>query len=165
MDFTSATAAGLHFRKTIPGEARGVSLDADMVRLLLAIEEEKSLYQIAAEVDLDAASFKRALKKLLDQGLIEVVRKKRPLLGNAFFERLRIELARAVGPIAGLLLEEHAGRIPGAAAGGGIPPERAAELVEALAAEIPEESKRIAFQKAILPLLTPPAKPEPGGRR
>ncbi len=163
MDFTPTTAAGLHFRKTISGEDRGVSLDADMVRLLLAIEEEKSLYQIAAEVDLDAASFKRALKKLLDQGLIEVVRKRRPPLGKDFLERLRIELARAVGPIAGLLLEEHAARIPGAA--GGIPPERAAELVAALAAEIPEERKRVAFQKAILPLLTPPAGPGPGGRR
>lgn len=162
MDLTSTTAAGIRLRKTIRAGAEGVSLDADMIRLLLAIEGEKSLYRIAAEVDLDAASFKRALKKLLDQGLVEVVRAGRPLLGKAFFDRLQIELARAVGPIAALLLEEHMARIPGAE--GGIAPERAAELVESLAREIPAERKRIAFQKAILPLIHPHA-PEPGDRR
>ncbi|MEJ5359040.1 MAG: hypothetical protein WHT06_10225 [Desulfobacterales bacterium] len=162
MDLTSTSAAGIRLRKTIRAGAEGVTLDADMIRLLLSLEEEKSLYQLAAEVDLDAASFKRALKNLLEQGLVEAVRTGRPLLGKAFFERLQIELACAVGPIASLLLEEQLARTPGAERG--IPPERAAALVESLAREIPDERKRIAFQKAILPLLHPQP-PKPGAPR
>jgi len=57
MDFTSKSAAALYFRKKIRKDLQTVSLNADMIRLLLAIDERKSLYQIAVEVEMDAAAF------------------------------------------------------------------------------------------------------------
>jgi len=75
MDFTSKSAAALYFRKKIRKDLQTVSLNADMIRLLLAIDERKSLYQIAVEVEMDAAAFKKNLESLLEQGLIEAVPK------------------------------------------------------------------------------------------
>jgi len=58
MDFLSKTASSLFFRKIIRRDIRDIALDADMIRLLLTIDEQKSLYQIAAEVEMDSATFK-----------------------------------------------------------------------------------------------------------
>ncbi|MCK7511540.1 MAG: hypothetical protein MZV70_50860 [Desulfobacterales bacterium] len=68
MDFLSKSGASLCFRKRIRRDSQPVSLDADMIRLLLAIDERKSLYQIAAEVEMDAATFKTNLKQLARAG-------------------------------------------------------------------------------------------------
>jgi DNA-binding transcriptional regulator YhcF (GntR family) len=151
MDFTATTAAGLCFRKKIPKDLQTVSLDADMIRLLLAIDEHKSLYQIAAEVEMDAATFKKALRRLLEQGLLETVQKRAPLLGKSFLDAVRLNLSRAIGPMAQIVLEETVAEMnldPH-----GIALDQAAELVNHLALEISGEESRIRFQKAMLPLL------------
>jgi hypothetical protein len=59
-----------YFRKVIRKDNDQISLDADMIRLLIAIDENKSLYQIADEVDMRADTLKLNLEKLLQQGLI-----------------------------------------------------------------------------------------------
>jgi len=41
----------LYFRKKIRKDLQTVSLNADMIRLLLAIDERKSLYQISPKAD------------------------------------------------------------------------------------------------------------------
>jgi hypothetical protein len=72
MDFSSETAPGLYFRKKMDKAPQTVSLDADMIRLLIVIDEHKSLYQIAAEVEMDAATFKGP------SGLLERAHRNRP---------------------------------------------------------------------------------------
>jgi predicted transcriptional regulator len=151
MDFTATTAAGLCFRKKIPKDLQTVSLDADMIRLLLAIDEHKSLYQIAAEVEMDAAAFKKALRRLLEQGLLETVQKRAPLLGKSFLDAVRLNLSRAIGPMAQIVLEETVAEMK--LDPHGIALDQAAELVNHLALEISGEESRIRFQKAMLPLL------------
>jgi hypothetical protein len=151
MDFTSKTAPGLYFRKNIRKDLQTVSLDADMIRLLLVIDEHKSLYQIAAEVEMDAATFNKTLRRLLAQGLVESVQKNAPLLDKTFLHAVRLSLSRAIGPMAQLVLEETVAEMhldPAA-----IPVDQAADLVHHLALEIPDEQNRIQFQKAMIPLI------------
>lgn len=151
MDFTSKTAPGLYFRKNIRKDLQTVSLDADMIRLLLVIDEHKSLYQIAAEVEMDAATFKKTLQRLLAQGLVESVQKHAPLLDKTFLHTVRLSLSRAIGPMAQLVLEETVAEMHLDPAG--IPVDQAADLVHHLALEIPDEQNRIQFQKAMIPLI------------
>jgi DNA-binding transcriptional regulator YhcF (GntR family) len=152
MDFLSKSAAGLYFRKRIRKDLEPVSLDADMIRLLLAIDERKSLYQIAAEVEMDAATFKKNLKKLLEQGLIESVRKAAALVDNSFLPSVRMNLARIIGPMADIVVEDSVAELKLDAAG--IPVEQAAELINRVALEIPSEDGRIRFKKAMIAILT-----------
>lgn len=151
MEFTAKNAAGLYFRKKIPKDLQTVSLNADMIRLLLAIDERKSLYQIAAEVEMDASAFKKALRRLLEQGLLETVQKSISLLSKSFLDAVHLNLSRAIGPMAQIVLEETLAEMnldPR-----GIALDQAAELINHLSLEISSDENRIRFQKAILPLL------------
>jgi hypothetical protein len=151
MDFISKSAAGLYFRKRIRKDLEPVSLDADMIRLLLTIDEHKSLYQVAAEVEMDAAAFKKNLKKLLEQGLIEAVPKTAARVDKRFLPSLRMNLARVIGPMADIVVEDSVAELKLDAAA--IPVEQAAELINRVALEIPDEDGRIRFKKSMIAIL------------
>jgi hypothetical protein len=151
MDFTSKKAAALYFRKKIRKDLQTVSLNADMIRLLLAIDERKSLYQIAAEVEMDAAAFKKSLKSLLEQGLIEAVPKTTVQVDSGFLPSVRMNLARVIGPIADIVVDDSLAQLK--LDGASIALEQAAELINHMALEIPDEDSRIRFKKAMISIL------------
>ena len=140
-----------YFRKVIRNDNDQVSLDADMIRLLIAIDENKSLYQIAEEVDMGNATFKKALSKLLDQGLIAPVKKDISVLDQSFIETLRINLSRAIGPMAEILIEDMAADME--LTPSEIPVNQAAELIANLSQEVPDEENRMQFKKSMLAIL------------
>jgi len=152
MDLTSKTAPGLYFRKKMGKDPQTVSLDADMIRLLMVIAEHKSIYQIAAEVEMDAVTFKTTLQRLLEQGLIETVPKKIPLLDKTFLHTVRLNLSRVIGPMAQIILEDTVAEMS-LDPSSGIPVNQAADLINRLALEIPDEENRIAFKKAMIPII------------
>lgn len=151
MDFSSKTAPALYFRKKMGKAPQTVSLDADMIRLLLVIDEHKSIYQVAAEVEMDAATFKKTLQRLLEQGLIETVPRKAPLLDQTFLYTARLNLSRAIGPMAQIILEDTVAEMN--LNSSGIPVDQAADLINRLALEIPDEETRIQFKKAMIPII------------
>lgn len=151
MDEGWTSRSDAYYRKVIRKNNDAVSLDADMIRLLIAIDENKNLYQIAEEVDMGTATFKKALSKLLNQGLIEPVQKDIPVLDQSFIETLRINLSRAIGPMAEILIEDMAEEMeidPSA-----IPVNQAAELIAHLSLEVPDEDNRMQFKKSMLAIL------------
>jgi hypothetical protein len=140
-----------YYRKVIRKDHDQVSLDADMIRLLIAIDENKSLYQIADEVEMDANALKKNLSKLLAQGLIEPVKKDLPVLDKIFLQALRINLSMAIGPMAEILIEETVSEMELTAPEITLP--QAAELIAILSHEIPDEKKRIEFKKSMMDIL------------
>jgi hypothetical protein len=128
-----------------------ISLDADMIRLLIAIDENKSLYQIADEVEMEDATLDKNLSKLLEQGLIEPVEKDLPVLDKIFLQALKINLSKTIGPMAVILIEEVVSDMELTAPE--IPVHQAAELITALSHEIPDEIKRIEFKKSMMDIL------------
>jgi predicted transcriptional regulator len=128
-----------------------ISLDADMIRLLIAVDENKSLYQIAEEVDMEKTTVKTTLSKLLEQRLIEPVKKDIPYLDRAFLEALRVNLSKIIGPIAEILIEDVVAEMN--LINSEIPKNQAAELINNLSLEIPEEKDRLEFKKSMLAIL------------
>ncbi|MBW2408591.1 MAG: hypothetical protein JRF72_02255 [Deltaproteobacteria bacterium] len=122
-----------------------------MIRLLIAIDENKSLYQIAEEVDMQATTLKTTLSKLLEQGLIEPVKKDITYLDRLFLEALRINLSKIIGPMAEILIEDVVEDMNLKASE--IPANQAAELINNLSLEIPHEKNRIEFKKSMLTIL------------
>ncbi len=151
MDIGRPGQQEIYYRKVIRNDNSQISLDADMIRLLIAIDENKSLYQIAAEVDMRADTLKTNLAKLLQQRLIEPIRKDLPVLDKIFLQALKINLSRVIGPIAEILIEEVVSEMEITAPG--IPVHQAAELIAALSHEIPDEEKRIEFKKSMMDIL------------
>ena len=140
-----------YYRKVIRKDSNEISLDADMIRLLIAIDENKSLYQIADEVEMEEATLKKNLSKLLEQGLIEPVKKDLPVLDKIFLQALKINLSKLIGPMAEILIEEVVLDMELTAPE--IPVHQAAELITALSHEIPDEVKRIEFKKSMMDIL------------
>ena len=151
MDIGRPDQQEIYYRKVIRRDNSQISLDADMIRLLIAIDENKSLYQIADEVGMRADTLKTNLAKLLQQRLIEPVRKDLPVLDKIFLQALKINLSRVIGPIAKILIEEVVSEMELTAPG--IPVHQAAELIAALSHEIPDEEKRIEFKKSMMDIL------------
>ena len=151
MDIGLTGRSNMYYRKVIRTDNDEISLDADMIRLLIAIDENKSLNQIAEEVDMSGSEFKSALSKLLKQGLIEPVQKKLMVLDKSFLEMLRVNLSKAIGPIAEILIEDVAEEMqlePSA-----IPINQAAELITQLSLEVPDEENQIQFKKSMIAIL------------
>jgi predicted transcriptional regulator len=151
MDIGWTGRSGIYFRKVIRTDNEKVSLDADMIRLLIAIDESKSLNQIADEVDMDNTSFRQSLSKLLEQGLIEPVQKGIPVLDESFLELLRINLSKAIGPMAEILIADVMEEMDLDSAG--IPVNHAAELITQLSLEVPDAEIQIQFKKSMLAIL------------
>ncbi len=151
MDEISSGDVGAYFRKTVRKDSQTVSLDADMIRVLLAVEESKSIHQLATELEMGEGALKRNITRLIEQGLVEPVDKRRPVLDRGFLQAARMNLSRVVGPMAEILLEDWVAEMninPSS-----IPLDLAAELVNRLALEIPEESGRLQFKKSMVPIL------------
>ncbi|MCK5204877.1 MAG: hypothetical protein KAR15_13440 [Desulfobacterales bacterium] len=140
-----------YYRKVIRTDSDQISLDADMIRLLIAIDESKSLYQIADEVEMKAVTLKKNLSKLLEQGLIEPVKKDLPVLDKIFLQALKINLSKVIGPMAEILIEEVVPEME--LTSPEIPVHQAAELITILSHEILDEGKRIEFKKSMMDIL------------
>ena len=151
MNISRASQVDLFFRKKIRKDSDEISLDADMIRLLIAIDENKSLHQIAEEVDMETTTLKKTLTKLLKQGLIEPVKKDVPYLDYVFLEALRINLSKVIGPMAEILIEDVVAEMELKTSE--IPVNQAAELINNLSLEIPDEKNRIEFKKSMLNIL------------
>lgn len=147
----STGRSDIYYRKVIRAEDGEVSLDTDMIRLLIAVDESKSLYQIADEVDMDNASFRLALSRLLEQGLIEPVPKAVPVLDESFLESLRFHLSRAIGPMAEILIADVMEAMDLDSAN--IPVNHAAELITQLSLEVPDGENQMQFKKSMLAIL------------
>jgi hypothetical protein len=151
MEVTSKTGAGVYYRKRIRRDLQTVSLNADMIRLLLVIDDRKSLYQISAEAEMDAATLKRTLGSLLEQGLIEPVQRDTPALDHTFLQAMRLNLSRVIGPMAEILIDDVMAEM--SLSPSHIPADQAAEIINRLALEIPDETSQIQFKKSMIPIL------------
>jgi len=151
MNVSRSDQFDLYFRKVTRKDSDEISLDANMIRLLIAVDENKSLYQIADEVDMETTSLKTTLSKLLKQGLIEPVKKDIPYLDRAFLEALRVNLSKIIGPMAEILIEDVVADMN--LINSEIPKNQAAELINNLSLEIPEEKDRLEFKKSMLAIL------------
>lgn len=151
MNDRSSDQHTLYYRKITRIDSNEICLDADMIRLLIAIDDSKQIGQIAAEVGMHDATLQATIHKLLELKLIEPVQKSGKAIGGSFVKSLKSHLARAVGPMAEILLDDVVAdmRIPLAE----ISKDRAAELISALAVEIPDEETRVQFTKSMLNLI------------
>ena len=143
--------AKMHFRKVTRLDSSEICLDADMIRVLIAIDESKDIATVAREVSMDAATIKATISKLLELNLIEPVKDKGAFLDEAFLQALKTQLSRAVGPMAEILIEDVAADMNFSTRE--IPQQQAAEFIGSLAMEIPDEESSVQFKKAMLELI------------
>jgi hypothetical protein len=145
MDILSGDISALVFRRAPSKDLGEFSLDSAMLGLLVELDGKRSLAVIARKMGLDAGTLKRVILRLLTMRLVEPVGRRVSPLSNDFFEYLSAELSLALGPIAGVLIEEAVHDLGQARSE--FSRRRAPELVDLLARQIQREDKRLTFKR------------------
>ncbi len=147
MDLTSVDLSVVFFKKTIRTDADPVTMDADMIGVLLAVDENKDMRQVARETGMEEGILRATLAKLLQLGLIEPVAKSLRYLDRGFYDILKQQLTLYVGPMGELLLEDILDEMGLSAEK--IPVHRTEELIQKAGEQIPDEAGRGRFVQAV----------------
>ena len=136
------------FRPVSRGNMGEFSLDGHMLTVLLKLDGLRDIATVARALNINLRTMRSIISKLLELQLVERGEEAIPVLGKDFFDFITAQLSLAIGPIAEMLLEDVVDEM-------GLdmkkmPIHRAAELVDYLSREIPDQEKRLAFQQAIL---------------
>ncbi len=145
-----ANLLDMQFKKTNLASNNEITFDSDMLKLLMAIDEDKTIRQIAGDVDLTPAAFKESLMKLIKLKLIEQVEAATAVsyVGEAFMARLQEVLVSLTGPLGEVLIEETAEEMNLDIKK--IPRARVGDFVYNIANQIPGEKQKNEFSTAIL---------------
>lgn len=141
----------MFFRRKLGKEQGEISMDAEMIRLLFALDENKPMGQIAKEIGMDLGKVHDILLKLIRFDLVETVGSGVAFLSAAFMAQVKKELIKAIGPIGEFLIEDVAEDM--GLPLDQIPIHKAPELISELAQEIPEEESRLMFKRAVISML------------
>jgi hypothetical protein len=136
------------FRKTNFSAHDETVFDPDMLKLLMAIDEGKSVLQIAKEINMDPVVFRESFLRLFKLKLIEEVKQKVVYADEGFLTRLRETLVNLVGPLGEMLMEETAEKMNFESTK--IPKSSVADFVYQVAKEIPGDKEQAEFKRLMI---------------
>ncbi len=152
MNLPPGDISPLIFRQVVDDNMKDVSLDGRLLSLFLALDGEKNLDTIAQAIGMNPHDLRVAVTRLLALQLIEPSEKGVITLDPEFLRYLTLQYAKAIGPLAGILIEEElltAGDHPDR-----IPKKQAMILVETLAREIQRKEKKDRFRRDMIRKIT-----------
>ena len=133
------------FRRVIRDDLEKFSHDSRMLVVLMELDGKKNMAVISENMGMKMSAMREVISKLLLLKLIEPVDRAIPILDKEFFNYLNIQLTLAIGPIAGILIEDAVADLGHSISR--FPRNRAAELVNMLAKQIQREDKGTHFKQ------------------
>ena len=136
------------FRRVIRDDLENYSLDSRMLVVLTELDGKKNMAVISENIGMKMSALREIISKLLLLKLIEPVDQVIPILDRDFFDYLSTQLTLAIGPIAGILIEDAVADMGQNISN--FPRNRAAELVNMLARQIMRERKGADFKRNMI---------------
>ncbi len=143
-----ANLSNTRFKKTDRASSQEFTFDSDMLKMLLAIDEKKTLREVAQEVKMGQAAFKDTFVKLVKLRLIEQVGDQETCVEESFINFMREALIQLIGPLGEVLVDDTADEMGMTASS--IPVSGLADFVAAVAKEIPGDKQSNEFKKRML---------------
>ena len=132
-----------------------VQLRAEDWSVLTQLDGEKTILDIAEASQLNELFTSKIICRLHELGLIELlsiqVAEAAPIVDyvdDAFIRRVETDLMQAIGPMASIVVDDCAEQMGHSRSS--IPKDAVPELIERLANEIPDPTRRNKFQEAML---------------
>lgn len=147
-DIFSGDISKLVLKRTVRADMGEVSLDSQMLNVLMELDGKKTLGQVAQSLNMNMKTLRDIVNRIYQMKLCEPAAESMPVLGRDFFAVLSSELSKAMGPIADVVIEDEItdmGESPDHFSA-----HRAAELVDVLARQILREERKVAFQQAMV---------------
>lgn len=148
MNIQSDDISSMVFKTCIQTDMGEIPLNGQMLSVLLEVDGKNNAGMISQAVGLNMTTVSAIISKLSDYHLIENAEQNLNILGKEFFDFLTDELSVVAGPISQLLVEDATREIDQGSSG--IPKMRAAELIDLLARQIPEEKQRLVFIQSMM---------------
>ena len=145
MDLTSGDITALVFKPVVKDDLGNFSLDGHMLNVLMALDGQMTLGQVAQRTGLNMANLREAASKLHKLKLIESVDRAGNTIDQDFFSFLIAELSLALGPLAEVIVEDGVEDLGYTLQN--CPTQRAAELINLLAQEIQRDQKKSEFKQ------------------
>lgn len=140
------------FRLSTSELAGEINLKPEAWRILSQVDGVRTLSEIAQRIGMDMATAQRVAESLLQAHILEVasgtLAPVRATVDVAFFNQLGLELARAVGPLASVIVEDAIAALGEKQES--FPRERLADLIERVSEEIRDPARRLRFQQVML---------------
>ena len=149
MRSSALRVANIVFKRAKRSDVEKFAIDSRMLAVWMEIDGRQTLGSVAEKLGVKISAIKPTVSELLRLGLIEPKRNAEPhVLDSDFIDTLIREYSLAVGPIAGVLIEDEALSLGHAISQ--FPVHRIAELIDILAREIQREAKTMAFKQKML---------------
>lgn len=140
--------SGMVFNHCVTADFGEVSLDSDMLSVLMELDGRKNIGEIAFDLNKNLQETISIVQRLSQLDLIEQVPASKPqCMDKELHDFLVTNLQLSMGPIAEVLVEDEMremGEAPDE-----FPMERVGSLVNLLARQIPRDEKRIPFQQVM----------------
>ena len=147
MPLDSPDLSQRYFKKTIRKNMEEITLDAEMIRLLMAIDENKNISQVARAAEMNLSQVRGVLAKLLKLELVVPVKKDVTYLEQSFINFLKAKLTESVGPMGEILIEDILDEM--GLQIDRIPVNAAPDFIRNIAKEIPQEENRTLFEATV----------------
>ena len=147
-DIFTGDISRLVLKRTVRADMGEVSLDSQMLNVLMELDGKKNLGQIAQSLNMNMKTLREITSRIHQLRLCEHAAESMPVLGKAFINELSMELSKAMGPIADVVIEDEIADMGESRER--FPAHRAAELVDVLARQILREERKVAFQQSMV---------------
>ncbi|TWI74341.1 winged helix-turn-helix protein [Desulfobotulus alkaliphilus] len=147
----SGNPSTIILRQKDDGYDREISMDRDMLKVFSLIDGKRNLADIASQTGISIETSLNAAKRLLDAEVLEIIEDDKDAGSSDFMNFLEENLSLAIGPIASVIIEDEIEIME--ESWSSFPMDRAPELVNLIARQIPREEKRVVFQQAMIQFL------------
>lgn len=143
-----ADISNVCFQKAEREISRDVTIDSDMLKVLMTLDGKKTVREVSVAVDMGKALFKSTFLKLYKLGLIEKVGEAQACVTPSFIAQMRETLVQLIGPLGSVLVDDAAEDMGWEVSR--IPVARVADFVVAVAREIPGDQQSNEFKKLMI---------------
>jgi hypothetical protein len=128
-----------------------VSLGSRALTFFVEVDGKKTVAEIAQKCGFAQAEIEEIVNRLLEAELVKPVQAATDVVDLQFMKDLQRQLSVAIGPIAGVIIEETLADLDLRV--DAVPAHQAPELVELLAREIQREQQRIEFKQNMVRII------------
>ena len=143
MDLSTGDISSMIFKRTVRDDLGNFSLNRQTLVMLMELDGKMTLGALAKKVAINMGTVREVITNLLRLGLVEGVSREFVAVDSVFFRFLLDQLALAIGPIAGVLIEDEVQNFGYDLLN--FPGDQAVELVDKLAREIRRDEKKTIF--------------------
>lgn len=143
-----ANISNLRYKKTDRASNQEFTLDTYMLKLLLAIDGQKTVREVSRGVHMNPSTFKDTFIKLVKLGLIEQAIDLETCVEKTLIDKMRKTLIQLIGPLGEVLVDDTAEDMGWKV--NRIPLSGLADFVAAVSKEIPGDKQSNEFKKLML---------------